>query len=106
CVISLTLPISFLFFILTLHAALPTLDVDCLLQHEHADVCDVLTHLERLRIVVALCRAEEDRPQPAIEQQCVIERLVEAVPVRLEDRKSTRLNSSHGKISYAGFCLK
>src|SRR5690606_40444532 len=24
----------------------------------------------------------------------------------LEDRKSTRLNSSHVKISYAGFCLK
>src|SRR2546422_7167162 len=23
-----------------------------------------------------------------------------------EDRKSTRLNSSHGYISYAGFCLK
>src|SRR5690606_41632594 len=25
---------------------------------------------------------------------------------RVEDRKSTRLNSSHVKISYAGFCLK
>src|SRR3989304_2600689 len=25
---------------------------------------------------------------------------------RAEDRKSTRLNSSHGYISYAGFCLK
>src|SRR2546422_511783 len=28
------------------------------------------------------------------------------VPARLEDRKSTRLNSSHGYISYAVFCLK
>src|SRR2546430_7103604 len=27
-------------------------------------------------------------------------------PVRLEDRKSTRLNSSHSQISYAVFCLK
>src|SRR5206468_12576425 len=27
-------------------------------------------------------------------------------PVRLEDRKSTRLNSSHDQISYAVFCLK
>src|SRR5690606_41631354 len=27
-------------------------------------------------------------------------------PGRLEDRKSTRLNSSHVKISYAVFCLK
>src|SRR2546422_2962563 len=26
--------------------------------------------------------------------------------LRLEDRKSTRLNSSHGYISYAVFCLK
>src|SRR3712207_8320955 len=27
-------------------------------------------------------------------------------PVRCEDRKSTRLNSSHANISYAVFCLK
>src|SRR3712207_8130936 len=25
---------------------------------------------------------------------------------QIEDRKSTRLNSSHANISYAGFCLK
>src|SRR2546422_4406197 len=32
---------------------------------------------------------------------------LKALPVRLmEDRKSTRLNSSHGYISYAVFCLK
>src|SRR2546429_8906766 len=29
-----------------------------------------------------------------------------ALPAALEDRKSTRLNSSHGYISYAVFCLK
>src|SRR3712207_8686824 len=28
------------------------------------------------------------------------------VPVLVEDRKSTRLNSSHANISYAVFCLK
>src|SRR2546422_4322886 len=27
-------------------------------------------------------------------------------PVSIQDRKSTRLNSSHGYISYAVFCLK
>src|SRR2546430_4360050 len=27
-------------------------------------------------------------------------------PARARDRKSTRLNSSHGQISYAVFCLK
>src|SRR3712207_8659407 len=30
----------------------------------------------------------------------------EGVPYREEDRKSTRLNSSHANISYAVFCLK
>src|SRR2546429_4574199 len=29
-----------------------------------------------------------------------------AISVPVEDRKSTRLNSSHGYISYAVFCLK
>src|SRR5688572_27025974 len=28
------------------------------------------------------------------------------LPISLEDRKSTRLNSSHSQISYAVFCLK
>src|SRR2546422_11201663 len=28
------------------------------------------------------------------------------IPLSLSDRKSTRLNSSHGYISYAVFCLK
>src|SRR5690606_39334069 len=31
---------------------------------------------------------------------------IDAALMRLEDRKSTRLNSSHVKISYAVFCLK
>src|SRR2546429_9586652 len=34
-----------------------------------------------------------------------LERIEEGLR-RLEDRKSTRLNSSHGYISYAVFCLK
>src|SRR5690606_41691202 len=38
-----------------------------------------------------------------------LERLGSRIPIcgtSLEDRKSTRLNSSHVKISYAVFCLK
>src|SRR2546422_8087485 len=31
---------------------------------------------------------------------------VGGLPVAVQDRKSTRLNSSHGYISYAVFCLK
>src|SRR2546430_8020743 len=33
-------------------------------------------------------------------------RQYQANPARYEDRKSTRLNSSHSQISYAVFCLK
>src|SRR5207245_3695928 len=33
-------------------------------------------------------------------------RLVQLLSAGYEDRKSTRLNSSHGSISYAVFCLK
>src|SRR2546427_7072100 len=32
--------------------------------------------------------------------------VVQRLPVGIEDRKSTRLNSSHSQISYAVFCLK
>src|SRR2546430_11927771 len=35
-----------------------------------------------------------------------VEDLLHDVVRRLEDRKSTRLNSSHSQISYAVFCLK
>src|SRR2546429_4778322 len=34
------------------------------------------------------------------------ERKLAVIGARQQDRKSTRLNSSHGYISYAGFCLK
>src|SRR2546422_4415365 len=36
----------------------------------------------------------------------LLTRLVQAERGALRDRKSTRLNSSHGYISYAVFCLK
>src|SRR2546422_4895946 len=38
-------------------------------------------------------------PQPALSSR-------PRRPLRRQDRKSTRLNSSHGYISYAVFCLK
>src|SRR2546422_639523 len=44
-------------------------------------------------------RGEPGRPSPDDSQ--VIE-----IGLRAQDRKSTRLNSSHGYISYAVFCLK
>src|SRR2546422_4108665 len=47
-------------------------------------------------------------PQPFIGEPVVVARLLlgrQPDPAQL-DRKSTRLNSSHGYISYAVFCLK
>src|SRR3712207_7704416 len=39
-------------------------------------------------------------------RQPVVAHELPHVPHRVEDRKSTRLNSSHANISYAVFCLK
>src|SRR5206468_13028309 len=46
---------------------------------------------------IALRQAERAALQPLVKQ---------AVSAAGEDRKSTRLNSSHDQISYAVFCLK
>src|SRR6266542_5938375 len=43
-------------------------------------------------------------PEPDAGREVVSDRLERRPPRR--DRKSTRLNSSHGSISYAVFCLK
>src|SRR3712207_7386498 len=53
------------------------------------DEREVLLGAARLRFPV---RPRDDGPREA--------------ELRLEDRKSTRLNSSHANISYAVFCLK
>src|SRR4051812_49584525 len=55
-------------------------------------------------------RAQLPPPEPVVEVppvEVVEERRVEPEPVfEVQDRKSTRLNSSHMSISYAVFCLK
>src|SRR2546429_5267069 len=43
---------------------------------------------------------------PAPAHQRLALRPPDANPMEIRDRKSTRLNSSHGYISYAVFCLK
>src|SRR3712207_8037681 len=47
-----------------------------------------------------------ERPQAAPVEQRPAERAVGSAVEMVEDRKSTRLNSSHANISYAVFCLK
>src|SRR3712207_7695863 len=49
--------------------------------------------------ILAAARATRLLPEGFPEVRC-------ANPTGLEDRKSTRLNSSHANISYAVFCLK
>src|SRR6266511_4208978 len=87
----------------------PTLDPESVLEHEDVDfvirgegerpLADLANALERggsLDAVCGLCRRVGD----------VLSVKPRALPVEnLEDRKSTRLNSSHVKISYAVFCL-
>src|SRR2546422_7060560 len=49
---------------------------------------------------------QHDYPQALVEFQKVLDHGGLKMPEALVDRKSTRLNSSHGYISYAVFCLK
>src|SRR2546422_7290431 len=57
-------------------------------------------HAERLDDDRPITRADEERDQLAETERRAEE------PRNEQDRKSTRLNSSHGYISYAVFCLK
>src|SRR5476651_1300258 len=50
-------------------------------------------------------RRSSDLTDPRIEGEAHFT-LLPRPAIRLEDRKSTRLNSSHANISYAVFCLK
>src|SRR5258708_16221446 len=61
----------------------------------------------RLEAVALLAErpAERDTLAALFDQVHDLERLLGG-PLREEDRKSTRLNSSHQIISYAVFCLK
>src|SRR3712207_8265961 len=56
------------------------------------------------RLLVAPVVADERRRQPLVRDHPVLDRVAEVV--QRQDRKSTRLNSSHANISYAVFCLK
>src|SRR5687768_17800461 len=68
-----------------------------------SDVCS--SDLGRVALSDYLCGAERERSAHSqnIESPHSID---ESLAMRRLDRKSTRLNSSHGYISYAVFCLK
>src|SRR5690606_40383309 len=58
------------------------------------------------RVVDALGNPIDGKGPIAAESTRPIERIAPGVIERKKDRKSTRLNSSHVKISYAVFCVK
>src|SRR2546422_8172075 len=62
--------------------------------------------LPRARDAGVLQRAGEGAPEPGARRRADHEGRQESLLRGEEDRKSTRLNSSHGYISYAVFCLK
>src|SRR5690348_17782966 len=62
-------------------------------------------------VVIALARADGEEagpwpPWPITRAEIESFTATGLAPVTIEDRKSTRLNSSHPSISYAVFCLK
>src|SRR3712207_8537208 len=79
-------------YTLTLHDALPIFD----------DLADLL-----LALVGVLTEREGDVVVEVhrTEQRAVLEQHAELLAHVEQDRKSTRLNSSHANISYAVFCL-
>src|SRR5207245_11168163 len=91
----LSLPVTptTLFYALSLHDALPISGVGRPLHGAHPGERDPGRRLGPERVF-------RRRVHPACE--CALDSL----PAPGEDRKSTRLNSSHGSISYAVFCLK
>src|SRR5207302_8905263 len=72
-------------YTLSLHDALPIWPVEPVAHERLRRLCDEVLHLLLLELV---------------------EEIADRLGVGGEDRKSTRLNSSHVKISYAVFCLK
>src|SRR3712207_7061970 len=72
-----------------------------------------ITALPDALVALEVGRRDGDDPGESFSTRQVVDDLVSRLhPLgllavsRLEDRKSTRLNSSHANISYAVFCLK
>src|SRR5687768_18232677 len=63
--------------------------------------CDTCHHTEK-----GLTKAQIDKVDVKKCSECHLEAKGKVPSMRDPDRKSTRLNSSHGYISYAVFCLK
>src|SRR5205809_7597818 len=85
---ALHLPFSYFFFFFFNHT--PTTEIYTLSLHDALPIC-AAQHVRQAQVRVKAERHRHRRLVPGDERR---------------DRKSTRLNSSHGYISYAVFCLK
>src|SRR2546427_8623024 len=70
----------------------------------HVDICDRLEMTPRTSEAwpLALTMGQNSSILPVLP----ITKELRTMPIKVRDRKSTRLNSSHSQISYAVFCLK
>src|SRR5205809_2689492 len=70
-----------------------TTEIYTLSLHDALPICGVARHRDQIRVETRVDRADRVLPAHQLGRPS-------------GDRKSTRLNSSHGYISYAVFCLK
>src|SRR5690606_41770049 len=94
-------PVSTSYHILSLHVALPICHarrplMRRLLQTEPARLMALIHALITAAVAAGVLAADDP----------LVQWIVGGEDTGREDRKSTRLNSSHVKISYAVFCLK
>src|SRR5690606_40694910 len=93
---------------LSLHAALPISHIREHPEHPQYGLADLLSRLGVARSSVEVLPGSEPDRRASMRGALISEALRPASTTHLwsqfiEDRKSTRLNSSHVKISYAGF---
>src|SRR5207245_6744798 len=96
------LPQTSLIAPLSLHDALPI----CVHWSREPHHRPVQHHSRQLRLIAQEWSAQRDPSAQEIPQRARAEGLLQGAIDLTVDRKSTRLNSSHGSISYAVFCLK
>src|SRR5207245_9541876 len=91
-------PFVFLFFFFS-HSS--STEIYPLSLHDALPICPVTVRICRRKVLAREVFAEFDAANEVIKSGvAVIDSGID------KDRKSTRLNSSHGSISYAVFCLK
>src|SRR5207302_5507143 len=75
-------------------------DVDGFVRNSFS--CEEVPHF----LAIACPSDENARRRAVLVKNQGMRRTIDGITAQNEDRKSTRLNSSHVKISYAVFCLK